>query len=206
MNSTAKKILVVDDEEKIVEVLKAYLENKGFIVYVAYNGTTALEIYNKVQPSLIILDLMLLDITGEDICRTIRRKSRTPIIMLTAKADEEDILNGLNIGADELTEEAITFNDGYLLIDYKNFIVRVEDKVVELTPTEFKILSTLSKSPDKVFSRDLLVEYALDGNFLGYNRTIDTYIKNIRQKIEPNPKKPKFVITVHGIGYRFGGE
>lgn len=225
------KILVVDDEHKVVDVLRAYLEKSNYKVYEAYNGKMALELFASVAPHLVILDLMLPDIPGEDVLRVIRRKSRTPIIMLSAKAEEEDMLTGLNIGADDYIvkpssprqitarvaavlrraqiekeqKETAEFCNGYLLIDYNNYIVKVNGNPVDLTPTEFKILSSLSKSPNKAFTRDQLIVYALEGNFQGYDRTIDTYIKNLRKKIEPDPKKPTFVLTVHSVGYRFGG-
>lgn len=227
-----KKILVVDDEVKIVEVLTAYLENNDYAVSVAYNGRDAWALFNQTSPALVLLDLMLPDLTGEELCKMIRRKSRTPIIMLTAKIDEENVLNGLELGADdyitkpfsprevmarisavlrraesaELTEKAISYHNDYLIIDFKTHTVKVKGQMVSLTPTEFKLLATLAKSPDWAFSRDQLIEFALDSDFQGYDRTIDTYIKNIRQKIEADPKKPLFVRTIHGVGYRFGGE
>lgn len=225
-----KKILIVDDEEKTVEVLKTYFSISGYKTFGAYNGKDALEIFERVSPSLIILDLMLPDIMGEDICKTIRKKSRTPIIMLTAKTEEYDLIKGLDIGADdyimkpfkvkevlaraaavlrrtngdELTSQPISYDNDYLIIDFKNCIARKQGVEVFLTPTEFKILTTLAKTPSKVFTRDELITFALNDDFNGFERSIDTYIKNIRQKIEPNSKAPKFLITVHGTGYKFG--
>lgn len=227
----AKKILIVDDEEKIGEVLKDYLSAQGFEVYQAVDGKTALVIFNKISPNLVILDLMLPDISGEELCQIIRRKARTPIIMLTAKISEDEMLNGFDIGADdyitkpfslkevsvrvkavlrrvevdELSEAPVSFAGGYLVIDYKNHVAKVNGGEVSLTPTEFSLLSTLTKSPYKAFSREQLISYALGDDFIGYDRTIDTYIKTIRQKIEINPKTPRFITTVHGIGYRFEG-
>ncbi len=232
MQNTPKKILVVDDEIKIVEVLKAYLENSGYLVLEAYDGKTALTLIETTSPALVILDLMLPDITGEEICNTIRKKSKLPIIMLTAKVEEHHLLNGLNMGADDyiskpfspsevvarvaavlrrtetvhVVEKSSIFQNNYLFIDYKNHMVKANDIVVDITPTEFKILATLSQSPNRAFTRDQLIEYALNGEFFGYDRTIDTYIKTLRHKLEPEPKKPRFILTVHGVGYRFGGE
>jgi DNA-binding response OmpR family regulator len=233
MSNISKKILIVDDELKIVEVVKSYLENSGYSVYEAYNGKEALDKFEKVNPDLIILDLMLPDISGEEICQTLRKKSRVPIIMLTAKVEEEDVLKGLNIGADDYVTKPfsprqlvarveavlrrtsnalvplaslISFNNGELVIDTMKYEVKRHGKVINLTPNEYKLLVTMVKCPDKTFTRDELINIALGENFDGYDRTIDTHIKNIRQKIEPEPKNPQYILTVHGIGYRFGGE
>ena len=231
MNS--KRILIVDDEAKIAEVVQSYLENNGYTVYKAFNGREALEKFDKFNPSLIILDLMLPDITGEEICKTIRKKSRVPIIMLTAKIDEENILEGLDIGADDYvtkpfsprqlmarvtallrrTDEdtallcnIISFNDDDLIIDPIKYEVKKSGMSVNLTPNEYKILITLLRYPKKVFTRDELITRVMGSEFEGYDRIIDTHIKNLRQKIETDSKKPIYIITVHGIGYRFGGE
>ncbi|OPZ78109.1 MAG: Transcriptional regulatory protein SrrA [Alphaproteobacteria bacterium ADurb.Bin438] len=226
------KILIVDDEAKIREVLRDYLEAIGYDVYEACNGEQGVKKFEEVYPNLVLLDLMLPDINGEEVCQRIRRKSRIPIIMLTAKASEENLLDGFGYGADdyitkpfslkeisvrikavlrrvetdELSEKPVSFLDGYLVIDYNTRFVQKEGEEVCLTPTEFNILSTLAKSPYKAFSREQLINFALNDDFYGYDRTIDTYIKTIRQKIEPNPKKPKLITTVYGYGYRFEGE
>jgi len=228
-----KRILVVDDEDKIVEVVKSYLENSGYIVYTAYNGRQALEMYERINPSLIILDLMLPDLSGEEICKTLRRRSSVPIIMLTAKVEEEDVLRGLDIGADDYVTKPfsprqlvarvgallrrvsgetmplsgiLSINDGELVIDTISYEVRKGENVINLTPYEFKLLLTLVKYPSKVFTREELINLVFGEDFEGYNRTVDTHIKNLRQKIEDDSKNPKYIITVHGIGYRFGGE
>ena len=233
MNANSKRILIVDDEAKIAEVVQSYLENNGYTVYKAFNGREAFEKFDKFNPSLIILDLMLPDITGEEICKTIRKKSRVPIIMLTAKIEEENILEGLDIGADDYvtkpfsprqlmvrvtallrrTEEdtvllcnIISFNDDDLIIDPIKYEVKKSRIPVNLTPNEYKILITLLKYPNKVFTRDELITRVMGSEFEGYDRIIDTHIKNLRQKIETDSKKPIYIITVHGIGYRFGGE
>jgi DNA-binding response OmpR family regulator len=233
MITSIKKILVVDDEQKIVEVVKSYLNHSGYDVYEAYNGKQAIDIFEKFKPNLVILDLMLPDMTGEDICRQIRKQSRVPIIMLTAKVDEEDILKGLDIGADDyitkpfsprqlvarvnailrrVTDEpvlltnTIAFNENDLVIDNQSYEVKKNDNNVNLTPNEYKILITMIKYPKKTFTREELISMALGEDFDGYDRTIDTHIKNLRQKIETDPKNPKYILTVHGVGYRFGGE
>ena len=233
MNENNIKILVVDDEEKLTEVVKSYLEKSGFKVYCAHNGNEALELFAKVNPKLMVLDLMLPDISGEEICKTIRKKSRVPIIMLTAKVEEESILNGLGIGADDYVTKPfspkqlvarviallrrsddeimplsneLSFNDGELLIDSIKHEVKKNGQPVSLTPNEFKILMALAKYPQKAFTRDELVFLVLGEDYEGYDRTIDTHIKNLRQKIEPDIKAPKYVLTVYGVGYKFGGE
>jgi len=233
MNNAPKKILIVDDEKKIVEVAKSYLENSGYSVFEAYNGKEALDKFEKENPALVILDLMLPDITGEEICKALRKKSRVPIIMLTAKVEEEDVLKGLNIGADDYVTKPfsprqlvarveavlrragdalvplsslISFNNDELVIDTLKYEVKRNGQIVNLTPNEYKLLLTMAKYPNKTFTREELIYMALGVDFDGYDRTIDTHIKNIRQKIESDPKNPKYILTVHGIGYRFGGE
>jgi len=233
MNDHTKKVLVVEDEVKIVEVIKSFLESKGFLVFTAENGKKAIELFEKERISLILLDLMLPGMSGEEICTAIRKISRVPIIMLTAKANESDLLNGLGIGADDyITKpfslkalyarmEAVlrrsiddlvplynkkSFNGGDLEIDFESHIITRNMEVVKLTPNEFKILTALIKYPNKVFTRDELIVTALGSEFEGFDRTVDSHIKNIRQKIESDPKNPNYVMTIHGVGYKFGGE
>jgi len=224
-----KRILVVDDEEKIVRVLEAYLQKENFEVFKAYSGKTAIEIFSHNQIDLVILDLMLLDISGEQVCKQIRKTSRIPIIMLTAKTTEEDLLKGLDLGADDyifkpfsprtviaktkavlrrVSNDALmgeTKQFGDLLINFSSTEVKKGDKEILLTPTEFKILLTLAKAPGRTFTREQLIDFALEGNFDGFDRSIDTYIKSLRRKIEVDRKNPKYIITVRGMGYRFGG-
>ena len=233
MSKNDKKILVVDDEVKILEVVTSFLESKGFTVFSAETGTQALQIFDKENISLIVLDLMLPDITGEDICIKIRKKSRVPIIMLTAKVEENNILEGLKIGADDyitkpfsLKElhgriEAVlrrssddlvplftrnSYNDGDLIVDFESNTIKKNQVPVSLTPSELKILSALIKYPSKVFTRNELIDIALGDEFFGFDRAIDSHIKNLRQKIEDNPKEPIYVLTIYGKGYKFGGE
>lgn len=227
------KILVVDDEERILEVIKAYLEKENYEVVTATNGEEAVGLFKKDTVHLVILDLMIPKIPGEQVCFKIRETSHVPIIMLTAKVEEEDKLEGLSIGADDyLTKpfsarelvgrvkallrrayreegplaEHLVFNDGDLEIDVPKMKVLKNGIEVILTPYEFKVLISFLTNPGQVFSREQLVERAFGYDYEGFDRTIDTYIKNIRQKIEDNPKKPIYVTTVYGVGYRFGGK
>ncbi len=227
------KILIVEDEEKIITVVKSFLESKGFAVLTAQDGKKAIEIFDRETISLILLDLMLPELSGEEVCRIIRRKSKVPIIMLTAKSEESDLLKGLGIGADDyITKpfslkalfariEAVlrrsvddlpgsntkkSFREGELTIDYEYRIVTRNSVEVKLTPNEYKLLTTLAKYPNKVFTREELITAALGEEFEGYDRTIDSHIKNLRQKIESDPKEPYYIKTIHGVGYKFGGE
>lgn len=233
MSVSTKSILVVDDEIKILEVLISFLESRGFHVFTAEDGYEALDIFEKENISLIVLDLMLPGITGEDICKKIRTKSRVPIIMLTAKVEESDLIEGLGIGADDyitkpfsLKElyariEAVlrrssddliplsrksSFHNGDLLVDFEGNMVKKKNEVVSLTPSEFRILSALIKYPGKVFTRNELIEIAMGEDFVGFDRAVDSHIKNLRQKIEDNPKEPEYVLTIHGVGYKLGGD
>ncbi|GAA0730152.1 response regulator transcription factor [Clostridium malenominatum] len=224
------KILVVDDEEKIVEVVKAYLEKDGFEVITAMDGETALNLFSKETIHLIVLDLMLPKLSGEEVCHKIRATSSVPIIMLTAKADEDERIEGISIGADdyltkpfsvrelvvrvrallrrtyrEITPMAdiLTFNNGDLEVDIKKMIVKKRGEAIGLTSNEFKVLTVFLANPSQVFSREQLVEKAFGIDYEGFDRTVDTYIKTIRQKIEDTPKEPKYIITIYGMGYKF---
>ena len=232
MVKNSRNVLVVDDEPKILEVVCLLLESKGFRAIPAENGRKALEIFETENISLIILDLMMPDISGEEVCRTVRRKSRVPIIMLTAKVEENSVVEGLGLGADDyvikpfgLKElyarvEAVlrraesdlvpltkrnSWRDGDLAVDFEKNEVRKNGVVLTLTPSELKILSVLIKYPGKVFTREELIESALDKGFAGYDRAIDSHIKNIRKKLEDDPKNPVYVLTIPGLGYKFGG-
>lgn len=227
-----RKILVVEDEKNILEVIEAYLLKEGFRVITAEDGEMALELFKTEKIHLIVLDLMLPKISGEEVCTAIRATSDIPIIMLTAKVDEDDKIEGLTIGADDyITKpfsprelvsrvkallrrsyrdsnplaEKLVFNDGDLEVDIDKMIVRKKRENIYLTSNEFKILSSLLTRPGQVFSREQLIELAFGYDYDGFDRTIDTHIKNIRQKIEDNPKSPNYIITVYGVGYKFGG-
>ena len=231
MIKTQKQILLVDDEVKITQVLSAYLEKEGYQSIVAHDGKTALELLQLHPISLILLDLMLPDIPGEKLCEQIRAQYRIPIIMLTAKSQEQDILDGLEVGADdyltkpfsprvvvakvgavlrraesdELLSVPVSYRDGYLVIDINNKTVLKEGTPIHLTPTEYQILRTLAKAPKRIFTREQLILFALGDDYDGYNRSIDTYIKSLRSKIEPDRHDPAFIVTVHGVGYQFQG-
>jgi len=227
-----KTILVVDDEERIVEFVESYLARSGYNVLKAYNGEDALEIFENDKLSLVILDLMLPDLTGEEICMRIRKSSKIPIIMLTAKVEEESILKGLDIGADDYITKPfsprqlvarvgallrraegenysvssfLSYNDSDLTIDTVRYEVTKKGQVVDLTPYEYKILYTMAKSPNRVYSRSDLINIALGEDFQGYDRAIDSHIKNLRHKIENDSKNSEYILTVHGMGYKFGG-
>lgn len=231
MSINYKKFLVVDDELKILDVVASFLESRGYIIFRAENGERALEIFEKENTSLILLDLMLPDISGEEICKKIRKKSRVPIIMLTAKIEENDMLAGLEIGADDYITKPfslkelsarieavlrrasddlvplftkVTFNDD-LIVDFEKNVVKKNQTIINLTPTELKILSALIKYPGRVFTRNELIEIALGDEFFGFDRAVDSHIKNLRQKIETDPKNPIYVVTIHGKGYKWGG-
>lgn len=231
--ATEKNILVIDDEAMIRESVSAYITKQGYYVFTAENGKAALEIFQNHPIMFVILDLMLPGMSGEEICQAIRKQSRVPIIMLTAKTQENDVLNGLHIGADDYVTkpfsikqlyarmeailrrtaddlkplaEKFSWNDNDLQIDFAHNEVRKEGKLLSLTPSEWKILSTMMKYPKKVFSRDNLIDLVFGPNFEGYDRAIDTHIKNLRKKVETDPKNPVYVKTVHGLGYKFGGE
>lgn len=227
-----KNVLVVDDEKMIREAVASYLQKQGFEVLQAETGWEALQILEKETIAFVILDLMLPDLSGEEVCATIRKQSRVPIIMLTAKTMETDMLNGLNLGADDyITKpfslknlyarmqavlrrssddlkplaERFSWNNGDLVVDYDRKEVHKKGKLIAVTPIEWKILSAFTKYPQKLFTREDLIEIAFDLDFAGYDRVVDTHVKNLRKKIEDDPKKPIYICTVHGMGYKFGG-
>lgn len=233
MKVVERKILVVDDETKIVNAIKAYLENSDYVIFTAFDGEQALKLFDEVNPDLVILDLMLPKISGEVICQTIRKKSRIPIIMLTAKIQENDIINGFNIGADDYLTKPfsprelvvrvasllrrstegisplfnnMSWNNRELEVDFNEMLVKKNGIDAKLTPNEFKLFSTLIKYPKKSFTREELIESAFGYEYDGYERTIDSHIKNLRIKIEDDSSSPKYIITVRGIGYKFGVE
>lgn len=222
-------ILIVEDEKNISDVIKAYMEKEGFNTITAFNGEEAMKIFQKEEVSLILLDLMIPKIPGEEVCSRIRKASDVPVIMLTAKSDEDSRIDGLDMGADDYVVKPFSprelvsrvnallrrsYQDGSnlnntlnfkrgLKIDKEKFRVTKNGKIVNLTSNEFKVLISLAENPGIVFSRDQLIENSLGLEFDGYDRTIDTYIKNIRKKIEDDPKNPKCIITVYGMGYKF---
>jgi DNA-binding response OmpR family regulator len=228
-------ILIIEDEERVAEVLKAYLEKEGYHVFCTTRGLKGIEIFKSTDIKLIILDLMLPDISGEEVCKIVRDISNVHIFMLTAKGTLENRIEGLNIGADEylikpfspreLTARvnalfrrlakddrafdsisSLLFDDGRLSIDYDKRVIKVNNEEVPVTPNEFDILYELIINRGKVLTREKLINKVFGMDFDGYDRTIDVHIKNIRKKIEEDTKDPKYIITVMKVGYKFGGE
>jgi len=223
----SQPILVVDDEQKIAHLVRDYLEKAGYRVTVAYDGREALAAFRHEKPRLVVLDLMLPHVDGLDVARAIRKESDTPIIMLTARVEETDKLIGLELGADDYVTKLFsprevvarvravlrrvdgreqaspTVAAGDLEIDPERRIVTVARRQVELTPTEFDLLTVLARHPGRVFSRMELLERVQGYAYEGYERTIDAHVKNIRQKIEEDPRKPVYILTVYGVGYKF---
>ncbi len=225
---TKRKILVVDDDRKIVELVRLYLEKDGYRVLVAYDGLKALELARQRRPDLIVLDLMLPGVDGLDVCRILQAESEVPIIMLTARTTDEDKLVGLELGADDYITKPFNprevvararavlrrvgkgtpqgpsemrFAD--LVIDRRRHEVQVRGEVVDLTPTEFRLLEVLAGEPGRAFTRLELLDRVFGYDFEGFERTVDVHVKNLRKKIEPDPKRPAYVKTVYGVGYKF---
>jgi DNA-binding response OmpR family regulator len=222
-----KKILVVDDEKKLVAILKGYLEQAGFSVVTAYEGHQALTVFRHEKPALVLLDLNLPVLDGLDVCRTLRKESNAPVIMLTARVEEADRLVGLELGADDYivkpfsprevvarvravlrrsegeTARVETLSAGDLTVELGKHAVRVGERAVDLTPTEFDLLAVMMRNPGYAFTRLQLLDQVQGEAFEGYERTIDAHIKNLRQKIERDPKNPRYIATVFGVGYKF---
>ncbi|WP_170075428.1 response regulator transcription factor [Paraclostridium dentum] len=220
-------ILIVDDEKKITQVVKAYLDKEGYNCIAANNGEQALKYLTSNNFDLIILDRMLPDINGESICKKIRETSMVHIIMLTAKTEDEDRIEGFNIGCDDYVckpfnvkelvlrvkavfrkldiekKDVLKFSDE-LEINMSSHDVKVRGEKVVLTNTEYKILLLFAKNPNRIFSREQLLELAIDEHYEKVDRIIDAHIKNLRQKIELDTKKAKIIQTVYGVGYKFG--
>ena len=222
-------ILIIEDEPELVKVLRSYLEQSSFMVITSYKGDTGLETWKNTQPDLVILDLNLPGMDGLEIAKNIRKQSNTPIIMLTARVEESDRLIGLELGADDYVTkpysprevvarvkavlrrsgvdsafESTMIKISELEIDLAGYSVSMGGNTIDLTRTEFGILATLAKNPGRVFNRLQLLEATQDGEvFEGFERNVDAHIKNLRAKIEPNPKKPIYIETVFGVGYRF---
>jgi len=225
-----KNILVVEDEENISNVIEAYLLKEDFKVFKADDGERALDCFHNEDIHLIILDLMIPKISGEEVCKRIRASSDVPIIMLTAKTHEDDRIEGLSIGADDYvlkpfsprelmgrvkallrraypherpSAEKLSFNGGDLEIDIEEMQVKKNRLNTNITTNEFKVLLALVSNQNRVLSREQLIASAFGHEYEGFDRTIDTHIKNIRQKIESNPKSPQYIHTIYGSGYKF---
>ncbi|MCL4301685.1 MAG: response regulator transcription factor [Anaerolineae bacterium] len=225
-----KTILVVDDEVKILQLARDYLEHAGCIVLTAETGKAALAVARAEKPNLIVLDLGLPDMDGLDVTRALRKESNVPIIMLTARGEESDKLVGLELGADDyltkpfspkeliariravlrraeatpVTEELIRI--GQLTLDVPRMRVTLDDHLIELTPTEFELLAALARQPGRIFTRSQLLDAVHGVAFESYERAIDAHIKNIRRKLEPDPREPRYILTVYGVGYKFADE
>lgn len=220
-------ILIIEDEPELVKVLRSYLEQSGFTVLSAYRGDTGLSAWEHKRPDLVILDLNLPGMDGLDVAREIRRKASTPIIMLTARVEETDQLIGLELGADDYIPKPFSprivvarvrallrrsesapsapqlLRVSDLEIDLDAHSVSRSGETIELTPTEFNLLATLASQPGRAFSRLQLLEASQGTAYEGYERTIDAHIKNLRAKIEADPRNPQYIETIFGVGYRF---
>ncbi len=228
-----QRILVVDDDKEVVRLIRAYLEQANFQVLMAYDGETAIHMLRREKPDLLLLDLMLPDRDGWDITRLVRSDpglAHIPIIMLTARVDDTDKIVGLEMGADDYvtkpynprevvarvrarlrslgTGQALTeiLRAGGIELDVGRREVNVYDAPITLTPTEFNLLHVLMKQAGYVFTRRQLISRALGADYEGIDRTLDSHIRNLRQKLEPNPKEPIYIQTVYGVGYCFVGE
>ena len=225
-------ILIIEDEQGISKIIKSYLQKEGYNVFQAFDGKEGLDYFENEQIDLILLDLMIPKISGEDLIKEIRNKSNVPVIMVTAKVSEENIINGLKLGADDYVTkpfspkelmqriktvlrriekynipraDIIKTTDGRLEMDleYNRFFKDGEE--IFLTKNEFQIIKTLFSNPNKIFTREEIIEITFGFDYDAYDRAIDTHIKNIRQKIEDNPKKPDYIKTIYGMGYKSGG-
>ncbi|NQT04853.1 MAG: response regulator transcription factor [Dehalococcoidia bacterium] len=225
---TAKRVLVVDDDVKTVELVKLYLHRDGYRVLTAYDGVEALRQAREGHPDLIVLDIMLPGIDGLEVCRTLRNESEVPIIMLTARTTDQDKLTGLSLGADDYMTKPFSPRElaarvravlrrlpgergpneikyGKLTVNFLQHEAYIANEPLNLTLVEFRLLGVLIKEPGRVFSRAQLIEKALGYDFEGFDRTIDVHILNLRRKIEPDPKHPRYIKTIYGAGYKLAG-
>jgi DNA-binding response OmpR family regulator len=221
-----KKILVVDDEPKIAEICQDYLKAAGYDVLTALTGPDGLAAARREKPDLVVLDLMLPEMDGLDVCRALRRESDVPIIMLTARVEETDKLIGLEIGADDYITKPFSPRElvarvrvvlrrasgdpssdviraGDVSLDRARFEVNLPEQIISLTPTEFEILATLMSQPGRIFSRAQLLKAAHGIAFESYERAIDSHIRNLRRKLESGDDRLNYIVTVHGVGYKF---
>ena len=225
----AKTILVVDDEARLVSLLEAYLRQEGFRVVTAADGRQAAEVAAREKPDLIVLDIMMPEVDGLDFLRSHRRHATTPIILLTARVEEDEKVVGLELGADDymtkpfrprellariravlrrggqVVPERALLRVAELTLDREQHRVTVAGRPVDVTPSEFELLAALMAHPGRVFTRLELLEQVQGTDYLGYERTIDVHVKNLRAKIEPDPHHPRYVETVFAIGYRMAG-
>jgi two-component system OmpR family response regulator len=223
-------ILLIEDDLKLAEIARVYLEQAGFRVIHTESGVRAMALARTENPVLVVLDLMLPDLSGEAVCRELTESTDIPVIMLTAKSSEEERLAGFALGADDYIVkpfsprelvcrvravlkragktgggDRLSFNGGTLILDSAGFSVTCQGRPVRLTAVEFKLLFALAATPQKTFTREELIDKVMGYRFEGYERNIDSHIKNIRHKLGDDPHSPVFVLTVYGLGYRFGG-
>jgi len=225
-------IFIIEDDSKIARVVKAYVEGAGYIARHFTSGREALREAQTALPDLVILDLMLPDVAGEELFQDFKELGDVPVIMVTSKSSEEERVAGLALGADDYvvkpfsprelvfriqavlkrssafrdeSGKSLSFDGGRLKLDGQAFQVTLEGKPLDLTASEFRILFALASRPGRIFSRDELIEQALGYHFEGYDRTVDAHVKNLRKKIEADPKNPEIIQTVYGVGYRFAG-
>jgi two-component system, OmpR family, alkaline phosphatase synthesis response regulator PhoP len=222
-----KQILVVDDEPRIAEICRDYLERAGFKVTTAGNGADALRIARTKQPDLVVLDLGLPMMDGLDVTRALRKHSNVPIIMLTARVEESDKLIGLELGADDYltkpfspkelvarvravfrrtdgdSRQSDVIRAGNVVLDTPRMQVRIDKRVIELTATEFELLATMMRQPGRVFTRGQLLDAIRGEQVESFERAVDAHVKNLRRKVEPDPREPRYVLTVYGVGYKF---
>jgi DNA-binding response OmpR family regulator len=233
MLNMSERVLVIDDEPSVHDVARGYLEREGFQVLAAINGRDGLAMARDMRPALIVLDRMLPDLSGEDVCSAVRTESDIPILMLSARAGEDERIRGLDLGADDYITKpfsprelvarvrallrraerhengggsARSFDGGRLRIDLDRHELTLAGERVNLTPSEWRLLVALAESPGRVYSRFELINRVQGYDYEGYERTIDAHVKNLRRKIEPDPGMPHYVETVHGIGYRLGAQ
>jgi DNA-binding response OmpR family regulator len=225
------RVLIIDDDVAVHEIVRAYLEREGYIVYSATTGIDGLEITRLKQPALVVLDLMLPDIAGDQVCTELRSRSDVPIVMLTARSTLEQRIAGFSVGADDYLAKPfsprelvvrvkallrrarsmhaplggeLSFDDGRLRIDTVRYEISVEGAPRVVTPSEYKLLLALAQYPGRAYSRLELINRVQGYDFAGYERTVDAHVKNLRRKIEPDPTQPRYVQTVRGVGYRLG--
>lgn len=222
-------VLLVEDNPNTLQLVRLYLEREGHRVLTAQDGLTALALFHRETPDLLVLDLMLPGMDGMEVCRRVREESEVPIIMLTARVEEEDRLAGLDLGADDYITKPFSPRElcarvravlrrvrreplpsepvlrrGDLVVDLRKRAVFLEGRRLHLTPTEFRILALLAREPGRVFTRDEILDRAFGHDFEGFDRTVDAHISNLRRKLGDDPRAPRYIQTVYGVGYRFG--
>jgi DNA-binding response OmpR family regulator len=228
--TTTRTVLVVDDEPRIVELARDYLQHAGFRVISAADGRQALDLTRRERPDLVVLDLGLPGLDGLDVTKALRAEGSIPIVMVTARDDELDKLLGLELGADDYltkpfsprelvarvkavlrrVDRPVDASDvirvGGLTLDVPRMRTEVAGRSIDLTPTEFTLLATLARQPGRIFTRSQLLDELRGVAFESYERAIDSHVKNLRRKIEPDPRRPRYVLTVYGVGYRLADD